>query len=358
MRTALIGCGKVGRLHASALTSLPESDFVAVCDANVTRAETFAAEYHVAPYTNVNAMIRECGVQVVCICTPHPLHAAAAIQAMDAGAHVLIEKPMAASLRDCDAMLSSAARNGVQIGVVSQRRFFEPVRRMKAAIDAGKIGTPALGTVLMLSWRDEAYYASDPWRGKWETEGGGVLINQAPHHLDLLRWFMGPIEEISGSWTNINHPYIEVEDTVAATVRFWTGGLGSIVVSLSQNPGLYSKVHIHGSSGASVGVQTDGGATFVAGVSEVVEPPVTDFWTIPGEEHLLSAFQAEDREKFGSVERYHKLQVEDFLQAVIEEREPLVTGEDGRAVVEMITAVYESNRLGKPIKFPVKLVNS
>ena len=344
----------MGRLHAGALKSLAESEFVAVCDADLSRARIFAADYDVAAYTDVEQMVRDRKVEAVCICTPHPLHAAAAIQAMDGGAHVLVEKPMAASLQDCDAMLAAATRNGVQVGAVSQRRFFEPVLRMKSAIDAGKIGTPALGTVLMLSWRDEAYYASDPWRGKWETEGGGVLMNQAPHHLDLLRWFMGPIEEISGSWVNVNHPYIEVEDTVAATVRFWTGGLGSIVVSVSQRPGLYSKVHIHGSSGASIGVQTDGGATFVAGVSEIVEPAVTDFWTVPGEEHLLSEFQANDREKFGSVDRYHKLQIADFLQAVAEKRLPLVTGEDGRAVVEMIAAVYESNRLGKPIKFPVK----
>ncbi len=169
----------------------------------------------------------------------------------------------------------------------------------------------------MFNWRDEAYYRSDPWRGRWETEGGGVLVNQAPHHLDLLRWFMGPIEEISGSWANLNHPTIEVEDTAVACVRFQGGGLGSIVVSVSQRPGIDSKVHIHGRSGASIGVETDRGATFVAGLSAIAEPPLNDLWTIPGEEHRLAEFQAEDREEFARndpVTHYHSLQVRDFLR--------------------------------------------
>ncbi len=140
----------------------------------------------------------------------------------------------------------------------------------------------------MYSWRDRAYYQSDPWRGKWATEGGGVLVNQSPHQLDLIEWLMGDVEEVSGYWANLNHPEIEVEDTAVATLRFRSGGLGSIVTSLSQKPGFYTKVHIHGSNGASVGVETDRGATFVAGMSEIAEPPLNDLWTIPGEEHKLS----------------------------------------------------------------------
>ena len=166
------------------------------------------------------------GVEVAIVCTPHPLHKDAALAAMNTGAHVLVEKPLATTVADCDEMIAAAARNGVRLGAVSQRRFFEPIQRMKAAIDAGKIGRPVLGTVNMFSWRDEAYYKSDPWRGKWDTEGGGVLINQAPHHLDILQWLMGPIEEVTGRWANLNHPYVEVEDTAMALVRFRGGGTG------------------------------------------------------------------------------------------------------------------------------------
>lgn len=356
VRTALIGCGKVGQIHAAALRSLPQSDFVAVCDNNTERSQAFAVKYDVAAYTDIRDMISSAGVQVACLCTPHPLHAESAIQTAEAGAHVLIEKPMAASLSDCDAMLEAARKNHVQLGVVSQRRFFPPVSRMKSAMDEGKIGAPVLGTFTMLSWRDEAYYRSDPWRGKWSTEGGGVLVNQSAHQLDLLQWFMGPIEEISGFAGNLNHPYIEVEDTAVATIRFRNGGLGAIITSVSQKPGIYTKVHIHGSNGASIGVQTDTGATFVAGMSEISEPPFNDVWTIPGEEHLLSEFQLQDRASFSKVDStfyYHELQIQDFLEAIRTGRPPLITGEDGRKVVEMFTGIYRSNTDHHSVGFPI-----
>lgn len=356
LRTALVGCGKVGSAHATALRSPAESEFVAVCDSSPERAAIFASRYGVAPFTDVTHLVGDARPDVVLIATPHPLHAGPAIAALEAGAHVLVEKPLAASLADCDAMLAAARKTGAQLGVISQRRFYEPVRRIKAAIDAGKIGTPMLGTFQMYSWRDQAYYESDPWRGKWATEGGGVLVNQSPHMLDLLQWFLGEIDEISGTWANLNHPTIEVEDTALAMIRFKSGGLGSVVTSLSQRPGLYTKVHVHGSTGASVGVETDRGATFIAGVSAVAQPPLTDVWTVPGEEHLLLQFQAEDRAAFTGVDattHYHGLQIHDFLRAILEGRRPQVTGEDGRVVVAMFTAIYRSTRERRAIKFPL-----
>jgi predicted dehydrogenase len=227
---------------------------------------------------------------------------------------------------------------------------------MRQAIDAGKIGKPVLGVFTMYSWRDSAYYASDPWRGKWASEGGGVLVNQSPHMLDLLQWFMGPIADITGCWANLNHPTIEVEDTALAMIRFQNGGLGAVVTSLSQKPGIFTKVHIHGSNGASVGVETDRGATFIAGMTAIAEPPLNDIWTIPGEEHLLAEFQAKDRARFREVDpvvHYHALQIQDFLRAIQEGRRPLVTGEDGRVVVEMFTAIYRSNAERRPVSFPI-----
>lgn len=356
LKTALIGCGKVGSIHASALGDLPESELVAVCDHDGSRAESFAARHGGAPFVDVEAMLERARPDVVLIATPHPLHAPAAILAARAGAHVLVEKPMAATLAHCDAMLAAAAQAGVRLGVISQRRFYEPVLRMKAAIDAGKIGRPSLGVFAMYSWREPSYYRSDPWRGRWDTEGGGVLVNQSPHQLDLLRWFLGDVEEISGRWSNVNHPDIEVDDTAVAVVRFRSGALGSIVTSVAQRPGIHTKVHVHGSNGSSVGVETDRGATFIAGVSGIAEPPLNDLWTIPGEEHLLAEFQAADRAHFAGLDatvHYHAVQIREFLQAVREGREPLVTGHDGRAVVEMFTAIYRSQREGRPIRLPI-----
>ena len=357
VRTAIIGCGKVSDLHAAALQNLPEAQFVAIYSRSAEKAKTYGEKYGVEGFSDIGKMIATAGVEVVIVCTPHPAHRDAAVAAIEAGAHVLVEKPLAATLKDCDDILNAAKAAGVKVGTVCQRRFYAPSLRMRRAINDGKIGRPALGMVLMLGWRDRKYYESDPWRGKWRSEGGGVLVNQAPHQLDLLQWFMGPIDELFGVWSNINHPYIEVEDTAVAVVRFRSGALGNIVVSNAQKPGIFGKVHVHGDNGASVGVQTDGGAMFIAGVPSMIEPPVNDLWTVPGEETMLSRWQKEDGELFSShadpMEYYFRLQIADFLGAIVEGREPLITGEDGRRTVEIFTAIYRSQKTGRPVKFPL-----
>jgi predicted dehydrogenase len=353
VRIALVGCGKVGQIHATALGSLAQAELVACCDTQAERAGAFAAQFGGRPFSDVAEMLREARPEAVLIGTPHPLHAEAAVRAAEAGAHVLVEKPMAATLADCDAMLSAARKTGVLLSVISQRRWLPPVQRMKAAIDAGKIGRPGLGVFTMYSWRDPSYYQSDPWRGKWDSEGGGVLVNQSPHQLDLLLWFLGPAAEVNGYWANLAHPGVEVDDTAIASIRFQNGGLGSVITSVAQKPGLYTKVHVHGTSGASVGVETDRGATFIAGVSKISEPPLNDLWTIPGEDHLLAQFEAEDRATFARIDatmHYHALQIEDFLSSIREDRPPLVSGEDGRAVVGLFTAIYQSQREGRPVR--------
>jgi predicted dehydrogenase len=205
----------------------------------------------------------------------------------------------------------------------------------------------------MLGWRDEAYYRSDPWRGSWTLEGGGVLVNQAPHQLDLLSWFMGPVEEVSAYWGNVNHPYIEVEDSAVAALRFRNGGMGSILVSNSQKPGIHAKVHIHGSSGASAGVQTDGGAMFIAGMSSVLEAPWNDIWTIPGEENLVSGWKAGDDAFFATVDptwHFFALQTADFAASILTGAKPAVTGEDGRETVRLIEGIYRSGRERGPVR--------
>jgi UDP-N-acetyl-2-amino-2-deoxyglucuronate dehydrogenase len=354
--TALIGCGKVGHTHAQAFATLDESDFVAVCSRDHAKAGAFAAEYGVKAYTDVEALLKDPDVQMISVCTPQHTHSPLAVACAYAGMHVLVEKPMAVDLDSCDQMIEAATRTGIKLGVISQRRFYEPVQRVKQAIQAGKIGPPILGTVTVMGWRDEAYYRLDPWRGKWSSEGGGVMLTQTTHQLDLFQWFMGPIDELFGYWANLNHPYIEVEDTAVAVVRFHSGALGTILVSNSQKPGFYGKIHIHGHTGASVGVQTDGGSPFVSGVTQAIDPPINDIWTVPGEEHLLSQWQAEDHARCQALDvmtHYHKLQIQEFLQAILEDRQPAITGSEGRKHVEIFTAIYRSQRDRRPVKFPV-----
>ncbi len=354
---AIAGCGKVAHLHAKALAQIDGVKLVSAWSRSPATVEKFAGDYHIRPYHDISRMFSEMQIDVLIVCTPHPFHKDPCLVAARAGVHVLMEKPLASSLEDCDAMIQACKENNVKLGVVSQRRWYSPVMRIKEAIDAGKIGKPALGTVTMLGWRDKSYYDTDEWRGTWKLEGGGVLVNQSPHQFDILLWYMGDIDSIFGTWENLNHPYIEVDDTALAIVRFKSGAIGNIIVSNSQKPGIYGKVHVHGENGASVGVQTDGGAMFIAGMTGIAQPPYNDIWNVPGEEDLRAKWEKDDADFFASIDStvyYMKCQIEDFRDAIFENREPMVTGEFGRKTVELFTAIYQSKRENQVIKFPVQ----
>lgn len=354
VRFGLVGCGRVAGLHAKAFASLAGQgvELTAVWGRDPAKAEAFAAAHGLSAYRTIGDLVEQGRLDAVVIATPHLQHREHGVAALEAGAHVLVEKPLALSVDDADALIAAADRRGRTLGLISQRRWFPAVQRVKAALEAGKVGRPALAQVTMLGWRDEAYYRSDPWRGSWSGEGGGVLANQAPHQLDLLQWFLGPIDEVYAAWGNVNHPYIEVEDSAVAVVRGANGVMASVLVSNSQKPGLYAKVHVHGTSGASVGVQTDGGAMFIAGMSSLVETALNDLWTVPGEEPLPARWLADDRALFERVDAtsyFHALQFLDFAQALREARAPAVDGREGRKSVALIEAIYRSGRERRPV---------
>lgn len=356
INTAVIGAGKIAHIHARALKSIELSELKAVFSWHLNKAQVFAGEYNIHAYDDIEEMIRKEDIRMVTVCTPHPVHLSNVLISLNAGSHVLVEKPLAITLEDCDKMIITAREKNLNLGMISQRRLYQPVIRVKEAIESGKLGKPVLGVVTMYGWRDREYYEEDAWRGKWKEEGGGVLVNQAPHQLDILQWYMGPVEEIIGYWSNFNHPYIEVEDTALAIIKFRSGALGSILVSNSQNPALYGKVHVFGNNGAAAGVQTDGGAMFIAGKSGIAEPPYNDLWTISGEENLKETWKKEDSEFFSNIDPikyFHQWQIEDFLESIIDHRSPMITGEEGRKTVEIFTAIYRSNETGLPVKFPL-----
>jgi predicted dehydrogenase len=350
IRIGLIGYGKVAHLHAEAVAASAGGQLVSVCGRNAARRNDFAAKWNIASRENVEEMARQDKIDAVIIVTPHPLHCECALEAFAAGVHTLVEKPMALTEAECNTMIAASQKAGKLLSVVCQRRWFPACERIKRAIDDGKLGKPALAQLTILGWRDKAYYDSDPWRGKWATEGGGILINQAPHQIDLMQWYMGPFGEITGFWDNFNHPYIEVEDSAVAAVRFKNGGMGSVLVSNSQKPGIYAKVHIHGSAAWSAGVQTDGGAMFIAGMSSIVEPPLNDLWTIEGEKNLLDKFRAEDEAFFKTINptvHFFTCQIDDFCGAIREGRSPAATGEQGRETVKFIETLLKNGRPGE-----------
>ena len=361
---AVIGLG-VGRRHAEAYAQLPESQLVALCDNDEGRLRAVNADYGVAPYRSAEALLQDDRVEVISVATPHPSHAELAIAAMESGRHVIVEKPMTVDLDEADAMIACARRTGRKLAVIFQRRFWPASLRVRAAIEKGKLGDLVSGDCELSWWRTASYYGRDPWRGRWDTEGGGVLCNQGIHALDMFQWFMGPIESVCARWTNLSHPYIEVEDNVAAIVVFRGGALGVIRMSTSSR---YSRTRltVHGSNGASVSVleEPEGAVGY------------NDLWTIPGEGHVREESLRQHVEKGEYIYKpsqpearptwytgytykrpadpsYHTVQIQDFLQAINEGREPLVNGEEGRKSLELMLAIYRSGRTGEAVQFPL-----
>jgi UDP-N-acetyl-2-amino-2-deoxyglucuronate dehydrogenase len=341
VRVGLLGCGRIAATHAIALNELDEADFVACCDTDELRIQAMAEQYNVPKiYTDMAAMFAEGGIDAVMVCTPHPAHEAAVVAAAEAGIHVLCEKPIAVSLAEADRMIEAADNAGIKFGVIFQRRFWPAAQRIRAAIDDGKIGTPILGECSVRLWRPPEYFALDPWRGKWATEGGGVLMNQAIHSIDHFQWFMGRAVEVTGRYANLAHQgVIDVEDTAVATVTFASGGLGILNCSSTFNPNFGFRVSVHGDKGPTVSVW------------ELPEGQqgINDVWTIPGEEGLREVWEAEDRDKPG-FPGFHALQIQEFLQAIIEDRDPAVTGVEARKSLAIIQGIYESSRTGLPVR--------
>jgi UDP-N-acetyl-2-amino-2-deoxyglucuronate dehydrogenase len=279
----------------------------------------------------------------VLVCTPHPAHAPVVVAAAEAGVHVLCEKPIAASLADADRMVEAADKAGITFGGIFQRRFWPASQRIRKAIDTGRIGTPTLGECATRLWRSADYYASDPWRGKWATEGGGVLMNQAVHAIDKFQWFMGPAVEVVGRYATLRHgDYIDVEDTAVATVVFQSGALGVIHAASTVNPGFGFRVAVQGDTGATVSVWEN--PEGVQGINDV--------WTVPGEESFRAVWEWEEKGKPG-FPLFHVLQIQDFLRAILDQRPPAVTGAEAVKSLEIILAIYESSRTGQPVRLPM-----
>jgi len=353
VRFGIVGPGLVGRVHASALSRIPDARLVAVAGSGPgsTRAGDLAAEHDAQVADGLEGLIDRGDLDAVIVSTPHPHHAVQAIAAARAGLHVVVEKPMALTVSDCTAVIDAAEASGVVLSVISQRRWYAAARRVKAAIVDGRIGAPALATLELLGWRGPEYYRMDDWRGTRAGEGGGVLVNQAVHHLDLLTWFLGPAVEVDGWTVNVNHPEIEVEDSAVAVVRFGSGALATIVASNAQRLGLHGRIHVHGSNGASVGVETDRGSSFVAGVSLPSEPR-NDVWTIPGEEGMAERWVEEDRVGLAGVDvasHHHELQLRDVVAAIREGRPPAVDGRAGRTAVALMAGIDEAARRGSRV---------
>ncbi len=334
VRCAVVGCGVIGEVHAGLLEALPNADLVACCDIIPERTADFARRFHIPrQFQDYADLLADPGIDSVTICTPHYLHAPMVMQAARCGKHVLVEKPLATHSADAHAAVAECRQHGVRLGVCLQNRLNTSTLQVQRALDLGMLGNVLMVTGQVLWYRGEEYYSESPWRGRWATEGGGALINQAIHTLDLVTLLGGAVRSVSARVTTLGHPTIEVEDIVSAVLAFESGALGSLVATTCAVPGSDVRIEVIGSGGSATIIGQE--LTHFATVNGRNQPPPVQIGRIP--------VSASGKDYYGSS---HGLVIQDYITAIQEGRDPYITGEDGAVSVDILSAIYASARAG------------
>jgi UDP-N-acetyl-2-amino-2-deoxyglucuronate dehydrogenase len=336
---AIIGVGNIAAIHAAAIRGTPDAELVAVATRNPERGKAFGAEHGGTLYCDYHEVLKRPDVDVVALCTPHDLHAPMTIQAAAAGKHVLCEKPMARTVAECDEMIGACERAGVTLGVIFQGRFEPLSKKLKADIQAGRLGKLLWTSSNTVWYRSDEYYRSGAWRGTWAHEGGGVLINQAIHAIDMLLWLTGMPTRVTAQMRTLNHQ-IQVEDAAMAILEYPNGALGLIQATTDAFPGYAERLEFYGSNGGAVYHKSEGKLEW-----HIVEPrqDVVDVAeAISGAAGPMTTNAAP-----------HTAQFQDFAAAIREHRLPLVDGREGRRSIEVVEAVYRSARSGAAVELPL-----
>jgi UDP-N-acetyl-2-amino-2-deoxyglucuronate dehydrogenase len=334
----IVGAGVIAAIHADAIallskSRLPDARLVAVTDVAAGAAAAFAAARGCAAEPDLDALLARRDVEVVCVCVPSGLHATIGVEAAKAGKHLVVEKPIDVSLDAADRLIDAARAAGVALTVISQHRFDPGLVELKRLLDDGALGRLALGEASTKWYRTQAYYDSAPWRGTWAMDGGS-LMNQGVHYVDLLRWCMGPPAEVTAVCSTQAHQ-VEVEDTALAIVRFASGAVGTILSSTAAFPGFPQRLEITGTEG-----------TVIVEDGRIVRRALAAA-TDPASPAASAASAAADPAALDVVS--HAAQLADLLDAVDTGREPSVSGQSGRDALEIVLAVYESSRTGRPV---------
>ncbi|MEZ6092957.1 MAG: Gfo/Idh/MocA family oxidoreductase [Pirellulaceae bacterium] len=339
----IVGCGMISRFHAKAIADLSGAKLVACTSSRPETAKVFASEFGCKAYPTVNELVDADDVHVVSICTPSGAHQEPAVAAARAGKHVVVEKPLEVTLKRCDAIINACQKFNVKLATVFPSRFHACWRELKTAIDRGKFGTLSLADAYIKWFRTQEYYDSGTWRGTWKLDGGGALMNQAIHTIDLLQWLMGPIESIAAMTATLAHKRIEVEDTAVANVQFANGALGSIEATTASFPGALKKIEVHGSHGSAIIEEEDirqwQFQKMTAADQRIIERFGCQTQTGGGASDPAAIGHAAHRELF-----------RDFLKAIKTDSLPAIDGVEGRKSVEIILAIYKAAKTGKRIK--------
>jgi UDP-N-acetyl-2-amino-2-deoxyglucuronate dehydrogenase len=335
---ALVGCGRIAKRHAELLghRQIGNARLVAVCDLKPERAQALGKQFGVPAYADMHEMMRAQRVDVVSVLTESGLHADHVVALAPYKAHIVVEKPMALTLRDADRMIAACDQAGVKLFVVKQNRFNVPVVKLREALEAGRFGKLVLGTVRVRWCRPQSYYDQDSWRGTWAMDGG-VLSNQASHHIDMLEWMMGEVDTVHAmSATALVD--IEAEDTAVVTLRFQSGALGVIEATTATRPR-----DLEGS----ISVLGEKGSVEIAGFA-VNEMRVWNFAApLPGDAEVMQKYSVNPPNVYGFG---HQAYYEHVVDCIANNRKHLVDGLEGRKSLELISAIYESIETGRAVQ--------
>jgi UDP-N-acetyl-2-amino-2-deoxyglucuronate dehydrogenase len=337
LRFALVGCGRISKRHSELLgeNQIKGAGLVAVCDKVLSKAEAISSKYGVPAYSCYHEMMQSEKVDVVVILTESGVHAANTIDLAKYGAHIVVEKPMALTLADADAMIEACDSNSVKLFVVKQNRFNVPVVQLRNALERGRFGKLIMGTVRVRWCRTQAYYDQDPWRGTWAYDGG-VLTNQASHHIDLLEWMMGDVESVFAKSKKALAD-IEAEDTAIVMLRFKNGALGLIEATTAIRP-----KDLEGS----ISVLGEMGSVEIGGFA-VNEMKTWNFSDMTDEdESVIEKYSVNPPNVYGFG---HQAYYEHVIDCIQNKTPQLVDGLKGRKSLELINAIYESIETGKEV---------
>lgn len=345
---AIVGCGMIARFHALAIGDVPGAEVKALVSRNPENARKVneAAKIQADVYSDLAEVLKRDDIHIVIITTPSGAHLEPAVAAAQAGKHVVVEKPLEITLERCDATIKACQDNNVQLCTIFPSRFHDANMALKKAVDAGRFGKLTLGETTCKWWRSQEYYDEGGWKGTMALDGGGALMNQAIHNVDLLIYMMGEPVEICGFTATLAHERIEVEDTAVACLRFANNALGVIQATTSVYPGLPKTIGIHGNKGTVVIEQEDI-------LKWDLSPEVPEDATI--RDQFAKKVGASGGASDPSAISYqgHARQLADFVAAINEKRPPLVDGKEGRKAVEVILAIYESARTGRKVSLPL-----
>ena len=341
---AIIGAGNIGKVHAEAISHVPEAKVSLICNRTAETGRPLAKRYGATWVADYEAAVARPEIDVVAICTPSGSHLEIGAAAAEAGKHLLVEKPLDITLSRVDRLIKAAQTAGVILACIFPLRFAVGVQKVKAALDAGRLGQLALVDVHVKWYRPQSYYDNN-WRGTWQLDGGGALMNQSIHNIDLAQWLAGPVETVFGHIATLGHD-METEDTASAVLTFKNGALGTIQGATSAWPGDSARVELHGNRG-----------TIVVEEGRIVVWKLAD--APPEEEEQMLALT--DQQGSGASDptaigfEMHRRQIVDLVAAIQENRPPAIAGAEARRSVEIIRAIYQSAKTGQVARLPLDI---